>query len=102
VVADDGGTNTFGARYALSGAVAREGGRMRLNARVSDVENGSYLWAEAFDTLADDLFAVQDRIAERVAGVLEPELMQSEILRARCKAPATADAYDLFLLFFME
>jgi adenylate cyclase len=100
VVADDGGTNTFGARYALSGAVAREGGRMRLNARVIDVESGSYLWAEAFDAPADDLFAVQDRIAERVAGALEPGLMQSEILRARRKAPATADAYDLFLQAF--
>jgi TolB-like protein len=85
VIADDGGANTRGVRYALAGAVAREGGRMRLNARVIDVESGSHLWAEAFDAPADDVFAVQDRIADRIAGLLEPELMQSEIFRAAAR-----------------
>jgi adenylate cyclase len=100
VIADDGGANTRGVRYALAGAVAREGGRMRLNARVIDVESGSHLWTEAFDAPADDVFAVQDRIADRIAGLLEPELMQSEIFRARRKTPATVDAYDLYLQAF--
>jgi|SRR5579871_136459 len=100
VLADDGGADTRAARYALSGAVAREGGRVRLKVRLVDAESGSHLWAETFEASADDMFAVHDRIAERVAGLLETELMQSEIARARRKHPARADAYDLTLQAF--
>jgi adenylate cyclase len=100
VIADDSGTGTGGARYALAGAVARDAGRVRLKARLVDMETGSHLWAETFDAPADDVFALQDRIAERVAGLLEPELMRSEIFRARRKTPATGDAYDLYLQAF--
>ncbi len=100
VIADDGGTDTPGALYALAGAVARERGRVRLKARLVDVETGSHLWAETFEAPADDVFAVEDRIAERVIGLLEPELMQSEIARARRKPPARAGAYDLYLQAF--
>jgi TolB-like protein len=100
VIADDGGTLTRGARYALAGGVAREGGRVRLRAQLVDTESGSHLWAETLDASADDVFVVQDRIAERVVGLLEPKLMQSEILRARRKPPPGADAYDLYLQAF--
>ncbi len=100
VISDDGGTVTRAARYALSGGVAREGGRVRLRAQLIDTESGSHLWAETFDASVEDVFVVQDRIAERVAGLLEPQLMQSEIVRARRKAPPGADAYDLYLQAF--
>ena len=100
VIADDGGSATRGARYALAGGVAREGGRIRLRAQLIDTESGSHLWAETFAASVDDVFVVQDRIAERVAGLLEPKLMQSEMLRARQKATPGADAYDLYLQAF--
>lgn len=100
VVADDGGMDTKAARYALSGVVARERGRVRLFARLVETESGTHLWAERFDAPADDLFAVQDWIAERVAGLIESELMQAETSRARSKPPARVDAYDLYLQAF--
>lgn len=100
VIADDGGCATRGARYALAGGVAREGGRIRLRAQLIDTESGSHLWAETFDASVDHVFVVQDRLAERVAGLLEPKLMQSEISRARRKSSPVADAYDLYLQAF--
>jgi adenylate cyclase len=99
-IADDGGTVTQAARYALAGGVAREGGRVRLRTQLIETESGSHLWAETFDASVEDVFVIQDRIAERVAGLLEPQLMQSEIVRARRKAPPGADAYDLYLQAF--
>jgi adenylate cyclase len=100
VTTDDSQTDMCGARYALAGAVAREGGRVRLKARLVDMESGSHFWAETIEAPAEDFFTVQDRIAERVSGLLEPELMQSEIARARRKPPARAGAYDLYLQAF--
>ena len=100
VVADDGGLDTKAARYALSGVGARERGRVRVVARLVETESGPHLWAERFDAPADDLFAVQDWIAERVAGLIESELMQAETSRARSKPPARVDAYDLYLQAF--
>ena len=100
VIVDEEKAGARDARYMLSGGVAREGGRIRLRAQLIDTESGSHLWAETFDESVDDVFVIQDRIAERVAGLLEPKLMQSEILRARRKASPGADAYDLYLQAF--
>ena len=61
---------------------------MRLFARLVETESGTHLWAERYDAPADDLFAVQDWIAEQVAGLIESELMQAETSRARRKPPA--------------
>jgi len=40
---------------------------------------------------------VQDRITESVVGVIEPQIRQAEIERARRKRPENLDAYDLYL-----
>ena len=40
---------------------------------------------------------MQDRITEKVVGVVEPSLRQSEIERSRRKPPENLDAYDLYL-----
>ena len=40
---------------------------------------------------------MQDQITERVVGVVEPSLKQSEIERSRRKPPENLEAYDLYL-----
>jgi class 3 adenylate cyclase len=40
---------------------------------------------------------VQDQITERVVGVVEPSIRQSEIEHSRRKRPENLDAYDLYL-----
>jgi TolB-like protein len=55
------------ARYLVSGAVRRSGGRIRVTARLEDADSGVHLWAERFDRPLDDLFAVQEELADRIA-----------------------------------
>ena len=43
------------------------------------------------------MFDLQDQITDRVVGIVEPRLRQSEIERSRRKRPESLDAYDLYL-----
>lgn len=50
----------------LEGNFQKSGNRLRLTAQLLDSESGKTLWAESFNTEIDDIFDVQDRIAERI------------------------------------
>lgn len=50
----------------LEGNYQRSDRRIRLTAQMLDAESGKTLWAESFNTEIDDIFDVQDQIAERI------------------------------------
>jgi TolB-like protein len=87
----------LGARYVLEGSVRKGGNRLRINAQLIESETGNHLWAEKYDGALEDVFDLQDRITEGVAGAIEPSLRQAEVERARRKRPENLDAYDLYL-----
>ncbi len=86
-------------RRALCAGGQRPQGRnrLRITAQLIDAETGAHLWADRFDGALDDVFDLQDQITERVVGVIEPNVLKSEIERARRKPPESLDAYDLYL-----
>ena len=55
------------------------------------------VWAERFDGALEDVFDLQDQIAEKVVAIVEPNVQRSEIERARRKRQESLDAYDLYL-----
>ena len=85
------------ARYLVCGAVRRSGGRIRVTARLEEVGSGVHLWAERFDRPLDDLFAVQEELADRIAARLAGQLDHEGMRRVRRRPPASLDAYDLCL-----
>ena len=87
----------LGVRYVLEGSVRRAGNRVRTTAQLIEAETGTHLWADRFDGSLEDIFELQDQVAIKVAGVIEPTLLQSEIERARRKRPDSLDAYHLYL-----
>jgi TolB-like protein len=68
----------LGARYVLQGSVRQSALRLRVTAQFIDTSDGSNVWAERYDLEMADVFAIQDEIAERVAGAIEPELLKTE------------------------
>jgi tetratricopeptide (TPR) repeat protein len=84
-------------RYVLEGSVRKGGDRVRITGQLIDATNGAHLWADRFDGSLEDIFELQDSVAGSVAGVIEPTLRQTEIVRARRKRPDSLDAYDLYL-----
>lgn len=85
------------AGYIFGGGVRRAGGRVRVTAQLCDARTGVGLWAERFDRPLDDLFAVQEDLADRIAALLEGQIGREGLRRARLRPPASLDAYDLFL-----
>ncbi len=84
----------LGVAYALEGSVQRAGGRVRITVQLIETEGGAHLWAEKYDGALDDIFELQDRITERVAGALQPSIQLAEVERARRKPPQDLGAYD--------
>jgi TolB-like protein/class 3 adenylate cyclase len=87
----------LGVRYLLEGSVRRAGDRIRISAQVIEAQSGLHLWAERYDRLYDDIFALQDEITMSVTGAIEPSLRKVEIERVKRKRPENLDAYDLVL-----
>jgi len=87
----------LGVRYILEGGVRKAGSRIRLTAQLVEAETGAHLWAERYDRLLDDIFAVQDEITMSVIGAIEPSLRKAEIDRIKRKRPDNLDAYDFLL-----
>ena len=86
-----------GAEAVVEGSLQRQASRLRVNARLLRVSDGASLWAETLDERCGDLFAVQDRLAERIADALAPRL--DPHARSRLVAPTTSDplALELYL-----
>jgi TolB-like protein len=87
----------LGVRYVLEGSVRRAKRQVRVSAQLIEGASGAHLWAENFDGVLEDVFDFQDRITETVVGIVEPQVRQAEIERARRKRPENLDAYDLYL-----
>ena len=84
-------------RYLLQGGVRKAGSRVRITAHLLEAETGTHLWADKYDSTLENVFELQDQIADRVAGIVEPSLRRSEIERSRRKPTESLDAYDLYL-----
>ena len=87
----------LGVRYVLEGGVRKSGNRVRITAQLIDAETGAHLWAEQYDRLLEDIFALQDEITMCVIGAIEPSLRNAEIDRVKRQRPSNLDAYDLVL-----
>jgi adenylate cyclase len=85
----------LGARYVLEGSVRKAGNRVRVTGQLIDAETGHHLWAERYDRVLEDLFAIQDELTDGIVGALESAVGHAETERAHVKPPASLDAWDL-------
>ncbi len=84
----------LGVAYIVEGSVQRGGSRVRITVQLIETAGGAHLWAERYDGTLDDIFDLQDRIAENVAGALQPSIRLAEVDRALRKRPQDLGAYD--------
>jgi TolB-like protein len=59
----------------LEGSVRKAGNRVRITAQLVSVTDGFHLWSETFDRVLDDIFAVQDEIAQSVSKAMHVTLI---------------------------
>ena len=53
----------LGVRHILEGSVRTEGGNLRVTAQLIDVANDTHLWTETYERKIENIFALQDEIA---------------------------------------
>lgn len=81
----------------VEGSVRRADDKLRVTAQLVSVSDGCHLWSAAYDRRIDDLFAIQEEIANRIAGALLIRLSaetRSSLFRGR---PHRREAYELCL-----
>ena len=62
----------------VEGSIRMSGGRMRIAVQLVNVADGFQLWSDTYDRKIDDIFAVQDDIAQSVVGELRSRLLGEE------------------------
>jgi len=88
-------TDLLHVEHVLEGSVRRAGDRLKVRVQLVNAD-GSVMWSESYDRRLEDVFAVQEEIAQAVVRALEVKLVAA---RGPLVRPATKDltAYDLFL-----
>jgi TolB-like protein/DNA-binding SARP family transcriptional activator len=87
-------------RYVLEGNVQRFDSKVQIHAFLSDATTGRHVWAERFERPAEELFTVQKRIAQTIAGLLASksgELQRADFERIRAIPTKHLQAYELYV-----
>jgi TolB-like protein len=85
-----------GATTILDGSVRHAGDRVRIVAKLIDVETDQHLWAETYDRQLTDIFAIQSDVALHIAAALNAELSREEQTRVRKEPTKDLQAYQLY------
>src|SRR6266480_1739732 len=81
----------------LEGSVRKAGNRLRVTAQLIKVADGYHLWSERYDRQLEDVFEIQDEIAENIVRALRVVLGEDE-KRAIEKTPTeNVQAYEYYL-----
>jgi TolB-like protein/class 3 adenylate cyclase len=84
-------------RAVLDGTLQKAADRLRVTVRLINVADGASLWSSTFDEKFTDVFALQDTIAEKVAGALALRLSGEEQKRLTKRYTENTEAYQLYL-----
>jgi TolB-like protein/Flp pilus assembly protein TadD len=83
----------LGVSHVLEGSVRKAGERVRITAQLIKTEDGFHLWSETFDHKLEDIFAIQDQIADAVTTQLKLALLSEPAKITRINP----EAYSLYL-----
>ena len=87
----------LGVRYIIHGSVRKLGPKMRINANLVSTENENSIWSNNFDLSVDEIFDVQDEIAEQIVSTIVGRVEADHLNAIKTKRPENMDAYDLIL-----
>jgi TolB-like protein len=86
----------LGASHLIEGSVRKVGNRVRISAELIKADDGVNLWSQNYDRQLTDIFAIQEDIAQAIAGALRVPLGLAQgdtLVRDRTKDLETYDQY---------
>ena len=87
----------LGVRYVVEGSIRRAGNRVRVTGQLIDALTGNHLWAERYDRVLEDIFAVQEEVTRSIVAAIAPQIDAAESDRASRKRPENLTAYEIAL-----
>lgn len=89
--------------HVLEGSVQRAGDRVRITAQLIRADDGFHVWSENYDRTLDDIFGIQDEIADKVGSALSASLLgDTEAVPVAGVGTENLEAYDLYLRALSE
>ncbi|HVS01723.1 MAG TPA: protein kinase [Thermoanaerobaculia bacterium] len=87
----------LGVDTVLEGSVRKAGDRLRVSVQLIDVADGYHRWSQRYDRKLEDVFAIEDEIAESVATALRGVLSDGERERLLRRPSTDPQAYEYYL-----
>lgn len=87
----------LGVGNVLEGSVQKAGDRLRINVQLVDTQNGYQIWAQRFDRKIDDIFSIQDEIANSIVINLQIKLVAGDDPRLAPTATSSVKAWELIV-----
>ncbi len=87
----------LGVAYVLDGSIRRAGSRLRITTQLAETRTGHSVWAERYDRQLEDVFAIQDEIAQNIARALRVMLTEKEKREIEKVPTSEVQAYDYYL-----
>jgi len=81
----------------LEGSVRKADDRIRVTVQLIEVATGFHRWSQRFDRKLDDVFAIEDEIAETVATSLRGGVLSAREREGLTRPPTSAAAYEFYL-----
>ena len=89
--------NELGARYIIGGSVRRFHESVRITVQLVDVATNRQLWGNTYKGKLDDIFDIQEQVAQQIVEALRLKLSFSEKVSLTKRQTVNAQAYDLYL-----
>ena len=85
-------------KTVLEGSVQKAGDRVRVIAQLIDASDGAHLWSANFDRKLEDIFAIQDEIAQEVVAALKLTLLDEDEAQLTERYQPSLEAYEQVIL----
>jgi adenylate cyclase len=87
----------LGVRYVLEGSIRKASNRIRVTGQLIDTLTGGHIWAERYDRVLEDIFAVQEEVTQAIVAAIAPQIASTEQLKATRRRPDNLSAYEIAL-----
>ncbi len=84
-------------RYFIEGQVRKFGEQIKITISLLDSETAHHVWQDSMKGTMDDVFDIQERVAENVVDGLKLHLKDDERRRLNDRGTESVEAYELFL-----
>ncbi len=87
----------LGVAHIVEGSVRRAGDQLRITAQLVRAADGFHMWSQTYDRTLEDVFAVQEDVAENVARALDIVLDEEKRQRMFSSGTRSVEASEAFL-----